>query len=106
MMMMIPSDNKEKEDANSKRDRVAPSSLSCPYTRTISVFYAFYAFYAWRLGFHFPQSVCSGFLRQESDNQPKFQCKEHPVATVTAGPLPRSVFFLSASRPQTGVVFT
>ena len=106
-MMMIPSDNKEKEDANSKRDRVAPSSLSCcPYTRTISVFYAFYAFYAWRLGFHFPQSVCSGFLRQESDNQPKFQCKEHPVATVTAGPLPRSVFFLSASRPQTGVVFT
>jgi hypothetical protein len=90
MMMMIPSDNKEKEDA--KRDRVAPSSLSCPYTRMISVFYAFYAFYAW--WFHFPQSVCSGFLCQESDNQPKFQCKEYPVATVTVPGLAQSFFFL------------
>jgi hypothetical protein len=71
------------------------SSLSCcPYTRTILVFYAFYAFYAWRLGFHFPQSVCSGFLRQESDNQPKFQCKEYPVATVTVPGLAQSFFFL------------
>ena len=80
-MMMIPSDNKEKEDANSKRDRVAPSSLSCPYTRTISVFYAFYAFYAWRLGFHFKKfrnQCVQAFFAKKVTTSPSFSAKNTP----------------------------